>query len=109
MVAAAIVAAIALVQFPYRTQYLHGPEEAARVLAGTDASAYSLLRRYRRKFIFNFRAQQRISEPLSSWATNSHHLFAGAALERSSRMITAFNILSSKMRKAYSLNVPGCV
>jgi hypothetical protein len=55
---AAAVTMLALAQFPYRTQFLHGPEEAARLIAekrphrvlycgGTDGN-----------FIFNYRALQ---------------------------------------------------
>jgi 4-amino-4-deoxy-L-arabinose transferase-like glycosyltransferase len=46
---------LALVQFPYRTQYLYGPEEAARMLAGTGASRILYCGGTDGNFIFNYR------------------------------------------------------
>jgi 4-amino-4-deoxy-L-arabinose transferase-like glycosyltransferase len=56
VVLAAGVTVVALVQFPYRTQYLHGPEEAARILAGTGASRILYCGGTDGNFIFNYRA-----------------------------------------------------
>jgi hypothetical protein len=82
VVAAAILAAIALVQFPYRTQYLHGPEEAARVLAGTDATRILYCGGTDGNFIFNFRAQQKdLRTTIIMGDKLPPSLFAGAALE----------------------------
>jgi 4-amino-4-deoxy-L-arabinose transferase-like glycosyltransferase len=49
------VTCIALVQFPYRTQYLHGPDEAARILAGTDATRIMYCGGTDGNFMFNYR------------------------------------------------------
>lgn len=54
--AAAAVVLLALVQFPYRTQYLRGPDEAARLIAGAKPKRVLYCGGTDGNFIFHYRA-----------------------------------------------------
>ena len=56
--AALVVAALAAVQFPYRTAYLHGPDEAARVLAPAGARRILYCGGTDGNFILNYRVNR---------------------------------------------------
>ena len=56
--AAAAVTVVAVVQFPFRTQILHGPEEAARVIAAAKPSRVLYCGGTDGNFIFHYRALQ---------------------------------------------------